>query len=189
MRSPRESQMEDQMQDRSEDRMQDRSEDRAERSGGARVQAFLRANPYRTLALAITVNFFIMFALTYAGVYRLEDVFVNLNRFYMAVLMVAPMIVVMLLFMSHMFENTRLNLIVMAVAGLVFVGTFVAIQRQVFVGDNQFLRSMIPHHSIAIKTCEYAKIDDPEIIELCEQIIESQEEEIAQMREILARIG
>jgi hypothetical protein len=185
----REDQMADRMQNRSEGRTEDRSEGRAERSAGSRVQAFLRANPYRTLALAITVNFFIMFALTYAGVYRLEDVFVNLNRFYMALLMVAPMVVVMLLFMSHMYENTRLNLIVIAVAGVVFAGTFVGIQRQVFVGDNQFLRSMIPHHSIAIKTCEYAKIDDPEIIELCEQIIESQEEEIAQMREILARRG
>ena len=42
---------------------------------------------------------------------------------------------------------------------------------QVLVGDRQFLRSMIPHHSGAILMCEQRRISaDPEI-SLCQNII------------------
>lgn len=54
-----------------------------------------------------------------------------------------------------------------------------------FVGNDQFLRSMIPHHSHAILVCEEASIIDPEIEELCDQIIASQEEEIDIMKRML----
>ena len=148
----------------------------------------MKGKPYQTLALAITVNFFIMWALTYSGVYAFDHIFLNLNRFYMPILMVAPMVVVMLVAMRHMFDNRRLNIVIYAGSVLVFIAAFVAIQRQAFVGDEQLSRSMIPHHSIAIKTCEYAQLDDPETIELCDQIIEAQREEIAQMRDILERL-
>lgn len=56
---------------------------------------------------------------------------------------------------------------------MLFAAAFVGIQRQVFVGDEQLSKSMIPHHSIAIKTCEYADLDDPETIELCDQIVQT----------------
>lgn len=44
---------------------------------------------------------------------------------------------------------------------------------------------MILHHSRAILVCEEAAITDPEIEELCGQIIQSQEEEINIMNEML----
>jgi uncharacterized protein (DUF305 family) len=46
---------------------------------------------------------------------------------------------------------------------------------------------MIPHHSGAILMCEEASLTDPEIIGLCKQIVESQEQEIAKMQALLAR--
>jgi uncharacterized protein (DUF305 family) len=55
------------------------------------------------------------------------------------------------------------------------------------VGNGQFLRSMIPHHSSAILMCQEADITDPEIITPFEQIIETQREQIAQMKAILER--
>jgi hypothetical protein len=149
----------------------------------------MKGKPYATLAAAITVHFFVMWALTYVAVESLEHVFLNLNRFYMAVVMVAPMVIVMLTFMSHMFTNKRLNLGLYAVSALVFVAAFLAIRVQTFVGDEQLSRSMIPHHSVAIKTCEQATLDDPETVQLCEEIVEAQREEIAQMRRILERLA
>lgn len=74
-------------------------------------------------------------------------------------------------------------------SAVVFIGAFAAIRAQTFVGDQQMSQSMNPHHSIAIKTCENAQLDDPETIELCEQIVQAQREEIAQMRDILERLG
>jgi uncharacterized protein (DUF305 family) len=47
--------------------------------------------------------------------------------------------------------------------------------------------SLLPHHSRAILVCQEADITDPEIIRLCEQIVESRQQEIAQMEEILGR--
>lgn len=48
---------------------------------------------------------------------------------------------------------------------------------------------MIPHHSRAILGCEQSNISDPEIIDLCDQIISSQQDEIDQMNEILERLN
>lgn len=76
-----------------------------------------------------------MWALTYVGVSVLDHVFLNLNRFYMAVVMVTPMVVVMLAAMHFMFQNKRLNIVIYAVSAVVFVATFFAIRNQAFVGD------------------------------------------------------
>lgn len=148
----------------------------------------MKLNPYRALAATVGVHFFIMFALTYVGVARLDHVYPNLNRFYMAVIMVAPMVILMMIFMGHMFDRQKLNVALYGISTLVFVGSFFAIRSQILVGNEQFLKSMIPHHSIAIKTCEKAHFDDPEISMLCEEIVKAQREEINQMEEILKRL-
>ena len=144
--------------------------------------------PYKMLALAMGIHFVIMFALTFAGVNAVDEIFINLNRFYMAMLMVGSMVIVMVAVMWTMFKNKVLNVAILGVAALVFVSTFAALRSETFVGNKQFLRSMIPHHSIAIHTCNNARIDDPEIIGLCDQIVQAQREEIAQMRQILERL-
>lgn len=149
----------------------------------------MNRNPYKALAATVGIHFFIMLALTYVGVARFDHIYPNLNRFYMAVVMVAPMIILMMIFMGHMFKNRRLNVLLYGVSVLLFVGSFFAIRAQTFVGNKQFLKSMIPHHSIAIKTCEKAHFDDSEIGELCEQIVETQREEINQMENILNRLN
>lgn len=46
---------------------------------------------------------------------------------------------------------------------------------------------MIPHHSGAILMCQQSTLADPEIIELCREIVQAQETEIARMKAILAR--
>lgn len=65
---------------------------------------------------------------------------------------------------------------------------FFALRSQAFVGNDQFLSSMIPHHSIAIKTCERADITELEIKQLCDEIVKAQREEIAQMEDIKKRL-
>ena len=101
--------------------------------------------------------------------------------------MVAPMVILMMLFMSHMYKNKKLNIALYAVSVFVFIAGFYALRSQALVGNEQFLKSMIPHHSIAIKTCDRATITDPEIEELCDEIIKTQREEISQMEKILEK--
>ena len=102
--------------------------------------------------------------------------------------MVTPMTVIMLFEMRHMLPDRRLNLAIAGLAAVVFLGAFTAMRQQAFVDDEQFLRSMIPHHSMALEMCGHAEVQDPEVVELCRQIVRSQRTEISQMRAILERM-
>ena len=133
------------------------------------------------LLLSAAIMYFVMFAMIDGG----SDFHNNLNMFYMALMMVAPMAVLMLLMMRSMYSNTGLNLILYGGFTLLFVVSFLGVRTQAGIGDVQFLRSMIPHHSGAILMCREAAIQDPEIAALCQRIIRSQREEIVQMERIL----
>lgn len=59
------------------------------------------------------------------------------------------------------------------------------LRNQALVGDDEFINSMIPHHSSAILVSEEARITDLELKKLAEEIIKTQKEEIAEMERIL----
>ena len=98
------------------------------------------------------------------------------------------MTAMMPLMMRSMYPDRTLNLIVCLGSAILFVAAFAATRTQALVGDSQFLRSMIPHHSGAILMCEKAQISDPEIASLCRQIIRSQAQEIEQKKAIRQRL-
>jgi hypothetical protein len=145
-------------------------------------------NMYKHLAIETVIHGVIMFLVMYVMIDTLGDFYLNINQVYMTLMMVAPMVVIMLVGMRSMYKNKRLNYALIAVSVVVFVGSFFLIRSQFPVGDAQFVRSMIPHHSGAILMCREAQISDPELITLCEEIITAQREEIAQMETILSRL-
>ena len=106
----------------------------------------------------------------------------------MALVLWAPMAIVMMLTMKSMFMNRKLNVVLYAAFAAVFVLSFWGIRGQLLVGDREFLRSMIPHHSGAVLMCNRAQVRDPEIKQLCGNIIRSQTQEIDQMKGILRRL-
>lgn len=145
-------------------------------------------NHYPRLYLMAGLSFVAMFALMYAMVDRFSNVFLNLNQFYMAGLMVVPMVLIELAVMRAMYSNGRLNTIIV-IASIVALALFwFGIREQAAIGNEQFLRSMIPHHAGAILMCEETRANDAEIQKLCENIIKSQTDEIAQMRAKLAQL-
>jgi hypothetical protein len=94
--------------------------------------------------------------------------------------------IIMLLVMRPMYPNRPLNALLL-LAGAGFTLLFLLLVRtQAGVGDRQFLRSMISHHSAAIHVCEEASITNVRITDLCGQIIQSQQREILQMKALLA---
>lgn len=141
--------------------------------------------PYRRLLGAIAINTLVMFGLTYAMIAELGHFYVNINRVYMALMMASPMVVVMLALMPGMYQNRTLNLVLYAASALVFFGCFALARTQTPVGNRQFLRSMIPHHSSAIVMCEQSSLTGAEILALCDQIVRAQNAEIAQMKTML----
>lgn len=50
------------------------------------------------------------------------------------------------------------------------------------------MEGMIPHHSIAILTSERARIEDPRVRQLADEIIEAQRREIKEMEWLIADI-
>jgi uncharacterized protein (DUF305 family) len=149
----------------------------------------MQRNHYRMLAVNLIASLIIMYLGMFAMIWSWGEFIQNVNFLYMALVMWAPMSAVMMLTMKGMYANRRLNLALHALFALAMIGSFIAIREQSLVGDRQFLRSMIPHHSGAILMCEEARLSDPEIRELCGQIIQSQQREIDQMKMIMARLG
>lgn len=145
------------------------------------------AKHYIRLAWMAGLSFAAMFVLMYAMVDRVSSIYPNLNQAYMALLMAAPMVLIELALMGHMYPNKSWNAAIALSSAVVGLGAFFAIREQVAIGDEEFLRSMIPHHSGAILMCEQAPVTDAEVEQLCQRIIVSQRDEIAQMRELLAR--
>lgn len=143
--------------------------------------------PYLIFAVQLLISAVIMYLAMYLMINVPEHFHLNLNTAYMTLAMVAPMALVMMLAMRPMFRNRRLNLVLYVVFGLLLVIGIWFTRAQTFIGDAQFLRSMIPHHSGALKMCHEADITDPEILALCEEITETQLREIARMEAILER--
>ena len=140
---------------------------------------------YLKLLLMAVLSFVSMYVLMYSMVNTFEDIYPSFNQFYMAGLMAAPMVLIEVVLMSAMYKNKKLNAVIAAVSILIGVVFFLGIRQQTAISDEQFLKSMIPHHSGAILMCREANITDPEIKILCQTIIEGQQQEIDQMRAIL----
>lgn len=146
---------------------------------------------YMMLGLNLVFSLIIMYLVMFAMIWSLGDFFNNLNMLYMALMMGMPMGILMLLMMRMMYQNKKLNLLLLGTFALIFILSFWAMRAQGLVGDRQFVRAMIPHHSGAILMCERASIRDPEIREICFRpngIVESQAREITQMKAILERL-
>lgn len=142
---------------------------------------------YVHLAIETALSAVVMFLVMYVMIDNLGSFYLNINQFYMTLMMVAPMVVIMIFSMWSMYRNKRTNYLIVAVAAVLFVLSWALIRWQYPVGDRQFLRSMIPHHSGAILMCREADLTDPELIGLCDRIVKSQQEEIDQMKSILER--
>jgi uncharacterized protein (DUF305 family) len=143
---------------------------------------------YARFALMIATAALVMFALTYANTYRPDHVAFSEMRSYMALLMAAAMAAVMLAFMWGMHTSRRLNVAIFAGSALLFAVALWLVRSQALVDDVAYMKAMIPHHSIAILTSRRARITDPRVRELADQIIQAQEREIAQMKALLAEL-
>src|SRR5688500_11277720 len=104
---------------------------------------------YRKLLLMTILSFGAMYLLMYAMVDAWKNVIPNVNQLYMAGLMTGIMIVIELLIMGKMYPNRKLNLALLSIAILATAGFYTGIRQQSFVDDEQFLKSMIPHHAAA----------------------------------------
>ena len=103
----------------------------------------------------------------------------------MALLMGAVMAVIMLSFMVDMYKNQTTNIIIFVVSISLFAVSLWLVRSQRTIDDVSWMQAMIPHHSIAILTSERARLTDPRVRDLANEIIEAQRREIEEMKALI----
>tara|TARA_R110000751_G_scaffold137830_3_gene241321 strand:+ start:16495 stop:16971 length:477 start_codon:yes stop_codon:yes gene_type:complete len=140
---------------------------------------------YSRFMLMIAVSTIVMFGLMYLNTYAWDHIFFSETRSYAALYMGASMAIIMLAFMLGMYTNRRLNIAILLGSVLIFVTSLFLLRSQATVDDVDYMKAMIPHHSIAILTSERAKLVDPRVRKLADGIIEAQVREIAEMKALI----
>ena len=143
---------------------------------------------YKRFAAMIGTAAVVMFGLMYSTAYRFEHVWWSQTRFWMALFMAAAMAIIMLSLMLGMYRDKRTNTAIFGGSAIVFLVALYLARSQATVGDVAWMKAMIPHHSIAVLTSTRAKIADPRVRQLADQIIDSQRREIAEMEVLIAEL-
>ncbi|HEX6164510.1 MAG TPA: hypothetical protein VFZ31_14165, partial [Vicinamibacterales bacterium] len=91
----------------------------------------------------------VMFFLMYQLIYSIDHAMFSINRLVASLVMGCVMSIVMLSFMWSMYrgQGTKIAILVGAAAGAVLLLT--VNRTQAVISDVAFMKSMIPHHSIA----------------------------------------
>lgn len=136
----------------------------------------------------LLVSFIIMYAVMFLNVDWLEHVYLSTSRFYMTLLMVSPMALLMLALMPAMYDNKKLNTIIIISSIAVFILSLSFLRTQTLIADEQYMKAMIPHHSSAILVSQEAQLKNPKVKKLAEEIIKAQEKEISEMKQLLKEL-
>lgn len=143
---------------------------------------------YSKFWIMMLISFLIMYFVMFSNMDDSSHYHTSLTRIYMALLMVTPMAVVMMLMMGRMYPNRKVNNSIIFGSVVVFILVLAGLRSQTPVDDVQYMKAMIPHHSSAIMVSKHANIQDPEVKKLSEEIIQSQEKEIAEMNQMIERL-
>lgn len=143
---------------------------------------------YARFAAMIATSTIVMFGLMYLNTLEFDHVFYSETRTYMAIMMGAAMAIIMLGYMSHMYANKRTNIGIFVGSAVVALLALWLVRSQASIDEVSYMKAMIPHHSIAILTSSRADIEDPRVRKLADQIIESQRQEIAEMKMLIAEL-
>lgn len=145
-------------------------------------QKQMKGMSWGRFAAMIATSTFVMFFLMYQLVYSLDHATFSVNRLIASLVMGCVMTIVMLSFMWSMYKGMGTKIAILVLAALLGAILLYVNRSQALIEDVSFMRSMIPHHSIAINNARKASISDPRVRELADQIIESQIREIAEMQ-------
>jgi uncharacterized protein (DUF305 family) len=143
---------------------------------------------YKKFTVMMLTSFLVMYLVMFLNMEKSSHYHTSMTRVYMALLMVAPMALVMMVMMGKLYPDKKINTGIIIGSAVLFAVILGALRTQTPIGDVQYMKAMIPHHSSAIMVSKRANITDPEVKKLSEQIIQSQEKEIAEMEAILGRL-
>lgn len=118
--------------------------------------------------------------------YRINDLYISLTLFYGGILMASNMVwtheIIHYLSMGHFNMGIFIVGIIMSVTSSILL-----LRKQLCVGDNQWLKRMISHHSTALTTSKIIsqKSNNEAVVKLADDIIDTQEREIKLMKSLI----
>lgn len=101
-------------------------------------------------AAMIAASTALMFLLMYQLIFSFDHVMFSLNRLVASLVMACVMTVVMLGFMWSMYQGLATKVAVLGIAVIAGVALLYVNRSQALIEDVNYMRSMIPHHSIAV---------------------------------------
>lgn len=143
---------------------------------------------YKKFTGVMILSFVIMYCAMFLNLDQMSHYHTSLTRIYMTLLMVSPMAVVMMTTMGKLYASKKRNRAIIIASIVIFILAFAGLRTQTPIGDLQYMKAMISHHSSAIMVSKHAEIKDPEVRNLADSIIASQRREIAQMEHIIERM-
>ena len=111
----------------------------------------------------------------------------NIGKAYIATIMGLFMVLLEVMMHDHQYHVFSTNFyIILAALLALFVYLY---RKQVAINDTQYLEGMIEHHSMALLTSEQVlkKTDNYDVAKLAKNIIQQQEDEIREMRELVKK--
>lgn len=117
--------------------------------------------------------------------YQVEDFYFSLTLFYSGLFMVSNMMWAHEII--HYIYARQINLIIFSIGIILAILAGLLLRKQHLVGDKQWLKRMITHHSSAITTSKniHQKTKSNKIKQLSNEIIDTQLKEIQLMKEYL----
>lgn len=143
---------------------------------------------YGRFLLMLLLSAIGMYAVSYLNSYSIDHVFFSWTRVFMVMMSVSVMALIMWALMRRMYTDRRWNSAIIVGAFVLFAAGLGLVRTQATIGDVDWMRAMIPHHSIAVLTSSEANLKDPRVRELARSIVDSQTREIDQMKGLIAEL-
>jgi len=140
---------------------------------------------YGKLAVTLVLSYILMYGIMFLNVEKTDHIYLSMTRAYTALLMICAMTVLMILRMPMMYANKKLNTTIIVTSVVIFAASFIGVHKQTGISDIQYMKGMIPHHSIAIMTSKHAHIKDARVRKLADGIIQTQVKEIGEMKQMI----
>lgn len=131
------------------------------------------------------IQYFLMSPIT---TYSRSDITNNISKVYMSTIMGLFMVFLEIMMHDNQYNVLSVNSYVILAS---LLGLFIYLYRkQVAVNDKQYLEEMIEHHSMALLTSNriLEKTSDYNVAKIAKNIIQKQEDEIREMRDVINRI-
>jgi hypothetical protein len=136
----------------------------------------------------ILTGMVVMYWTMFAGSWQWGHIGWSESRLFMALTMGGAMGLVMLAWMLNMYKNPKANATILVISALLLGGGIFLDRSQATVDGTNFMRAMIPHHSLAITRSERAGIVDVRVCELAAEISAAQRREILEMKWLIKDI-